>query len=168
MRRSTSAFGLSLTYQSMSDEALRVINRAAQGRLETAEAISWFERLPRQEQSHALRDLSYAIMQAHPLPADVNAAIIAGKVKPTFTPCVVLNSYPLKEALAKVGMLPENEYQKSFCVLLALFSIADRRRRETVCKNGCSHEWHDLTYCGFPCGAEQHAALDARKGIARQ
>jgi hypothetical protein len=28
--------------------------------------------------------------------------------------------------------------------LVALFAIADKRRRDTICHNRCNHEWHNI------------------------
>ena len=38
--------------------------------------------------------------------------------------------------------LPEPERDKAFRLFLALFSLADERRRKTECASGCSHWWH--------------------------
>ncbi|MFE2517586.1 DUF5958 family protein, partial [Streptomyces mirabilis] len=37
------------------------------------------------------------------------------------------------------------ELTKSFRLLVALFSIADTRRRTLYCVGGCGHEWHNLS-----------------------
>ncbi|WP_327189671.1 DUF5958 family protein [Streptomyces xinghaiensis] len=41
--------------------------------------------------------------------------------------------------------LPAYELTKSFRLLIALFSIADTRRRTLYCAGGCSHAWHNLS-----------------------
>ncbi|MET9412450.1 DUF5958 family protein [Streptomyces sp. NPDC002935] len=41
--------------------------------------------------------------------------------------------------------LPAYELTKSFRLLVALFSIADTRRRTLHCAGGCGHEWHNLS-----------------------
>jgi hypothetical protein len=48
----------------------------------------------------------------------------------------------LKFQVAKLLKLPHAERERSFRLLLALFQIADERRRSTACLNSCSHWWH--------------------------
>ncbi|WP_406483046.1 DUF5958 family protein [Streptomyces sp. NBC_01615] len=38
--------------------------------------------------------------------------------------------------------LPSYDRARAFRLLVALFAIADTRRRERHCVGGCSHEWH--------------------------
>jgi hypothetical protein len=40
--------------------------------------------------------------------------------------------------------LPSYDRARAFLLLVALFAIADTRRRERYCAGGCSHEWHQL------------------------
>ncbi|WP_251069735.1 DUF5958 family protein [Streptomyces sp. ISL-96] len=40
---------------------------------------------------------------------------------------------------------PSPPLVKSFRLLVALFSIANARRRALHCVGGCSHEWHNLS-----------------------
>lgn len=66
-------------------------------------------------------------------------------LKPTFTPIVILNSYPIKIAFNKLSELPEIERKKTIKSLLWIFKITDTERRSTECKNGCDHEWHCIS-----------------------
>ena len=83
-------------------------------------------------------------MQSHPTVDEITDGIIKSNLKPTYTPCVLLVKKPLKEAMAQIHNLPENELLKSFILLLSIFSIADKRRKETECSGGCNHQWHNL------------------------
>jgi hypothetical protein len=65
-------------------------------------------------------------------------------LKSTYTPIVILKSFPVKIAFNKLASLPENENEKILTSLLWIFRITDTQRRNTECKNGCSHFWHDL------------------------
>ncbi|MGC4998814.1 DUF5958 family protein [Streptomyces sp. DT195] len=38
-----------------------------------------------------------------------------------------------------------NERRKAFKLLVAALSIADARRRERFCVDGCGHWWHSLS-----------------------
>ncbi|WP_406845429.1 DUF5958 family protein [Flavobacterium soyae] len=60
-------------------------------------------------------------------------------LKPTYTPIVLLKTYPTKIALQKLVQLPESENKKTITSMLWIFKITDTERRNTKCKNGCSH-----------------------------
>ncbi|MFD7321069.1 DUF5958 family protein [Streptomyces sp. NPDC059875] len=61
-------------------------------------------------------------------------------MRPTHTPAVMLTKW-------RFGMesLPAYELTKSFRLLVALFGIADTRRRALYCAGGCGHAWHNLS-----------------------
>jgi len=65
-------------------------------------------------------------------------------LKPTFTPIVLLTSFPTRIAFYKLAELPENENKKIITSLLWIFKVTDTERRNTECKNGCGHFWHEL------------------------
>lgn len=65
-------------------------------------------------------------------------------LKPTFTPIVLLTSFPTRIAFYKLAELPENENKKTITSLLWIFKVTDTERRNTECKNGCGHFWHEL------------------------
>ena len=71
-------------------------------------------------------------------------AIISIPIKQTFTPIVILNEFSTKIAFKKLSELPESEYEKIIISLLWIFKITDTERRETECKNGCGHYWHNI------------------------
>jgi len=65
-------------------------------------------------------------------------------LKPTYTSIVILKTYPTKIALSKLALLPKSENVKTITVLLWIFKITDTERRNTDCKNGCGHFWHEI------------------------
>jgi hypothetical protein len=71
-------------------------------------------------------------------------AINSIPLKPTFTPIIILKSFSTKIAFNKLASLPENENKKVITSLLWIFKITDTERRNTECKNGCGHFWHEL------------------------
>ncbi|GAA2467337.1 hypothetical protein GCM10023100_19350 [Actinocorallia cavernae] len=91
-----------------------VLNELAQGDAPLADGVEWFERLSEGDQREVLRTL----------------------VSP---PAVMLTKW-------RFGMaaLPVHELTKSFRLLVALFGVADTRRRELYCAGGCAHAWHNL------------------------
>jgi hypothetical protein len=121
------------------------LNRIAQGLVHEDVGLQWFERLTAAERAAVLRDLAYITHQSNPKFEEVPQAVVRSGLNPTFTPCVVLRKADRPtNALSRIASLPEPEHVKSFRLLMALFSIADARRRETQCKDGCTHEWHNL------------------------
>lgn len=65
-------------------------------------------------------------------------------LKPTSTPIVILKQFQTKIAFNKLVQLPEIENKKTVTALLRIFKIIDTERRNTECKNGCGHFWHDI------------------------
>ncbi|GGU61307.1 DUF5958 family protein [Streptomyces lavendofoliae] len=43
------------------------------------------------------------------------------------------------------GLAPPDRRRKAFRLLIAVLAIADGRRRERFCSDGCSHWWHRLS-----------------------
>ena len=130
--------------QALSPDA-KMLNRVAQGRLPFTDAVRWFESLPETEQPGWLKTIALMCHQAHPLHEEIDPAITLAELRPTFTPCVMIRAAVRPEhALDRVATLPADERQKAFRLMFALYCIADTRRRQTQCKNGCSHEWHNF------------------------
>lgn len=65
-------------------------------------------------------------------------------LKPTYTPIVLLKTFPTRIAFNKLNELPENEHKKTITSLLWIFKVTDTERRNTECKNGCGHFWHEI------------------------
>jgi len=126
----------------MNAENFILLNQYAQGVRKIEDGKDWFSNLSSDEQLLILRELSNLILQAGASINDVNEAIQKSRLKATFTPCVLLQKGSLKIQLSKVLALPFSEYAKVFSLFISLLSIADTRRRNTKCKNGCSHWWH--------------------------
>ena len=121
------------------------LNRIAQNLVPVKEGIEWFVALAQEEQRSVLSALAYITSQSHPLASEVEPAIAEAGLKPTFTPCVMVLKAPRPEkGCQRLPGLPPDEWVKSFRLMIALFALADRRRRETSCRNGCTHDWHNL------------------------
>jgi hypothetical protein len=94
--------------------------------------------------------LNNYIFNSIPNKSDYNSdsyqkAIVSIPIKQTFTPIIILNKFSTKNAFKKLSELPESEYEKIIISLLWIFKITDTERRETECKNGCGHYWHNIT-----------------------
>jgi hypothetical protein len=129
------------------DELL--LNQVAQGVLTAGDGATWFQALQADCQREVLRWLANMATQAGARTEDAEPAIRTAGLKPTLTPCVLLTKEYLPVQLAKIVNLPAGESLKSFRLLMALFQIADARRRAIRCAGGCSHWWHrDLADAG--------------------
>ncbi|MBI0300670.1 hypothetical protein JBE04_41020 [Streptomyces sp. PRKS01-29] len=125
-------------------ESERMINEVAQGLRGMDDAVSWFGSLDQAEQRAVLQEVVRYSMQAHATAEDGRNGLAQSGVKPTMTPAVLIAREPILEQMGKIINLPSNEYIKSFRVLLSTFAVADTRRRETECRGGCNHAWHNL------------------------
>ncbi|MFE7354555.1 DUF5958 family protein [Streptomyces sp. NPDC057543] len=116
-----------------------ILNELAQGLRPTAEGVEWFEGLSEDDQRKILHALVLFCGQARAREDDVPESIARSGIRPTHTPAVMLTKW-------RFGMdqLPAYELAKSFRLLVALFSIADTRRRTLYCARGCGHAWHNL------------------------
>ncbi|MEU0370038.1 DUF5958 family protein [Streptomyces sp. NPDC006283] len=117
-----------------------ILNELAQGLRSTTEGVEWFESLPEDDQRRVLHALVLFCGQARACEGDVPESIARSGIRPTHTPAVMLTKW-------RFGMedLPAYELTKSFRLLVALFSIADTRRRALHCAGGCGHEWHNFS-----------------------
>jgi hypothetical protein len=125
------------------------LNQMAQGIIPEVEGHAWFEGLDDGQRALALGALSLMCQQSHPTVQEGQQAILRAGLKKTFTPCVILGKAALPgKAVGNIAALPAAEQVKAFRLLIALFSIADARRRATQCSNGCGHAWHQLKQSG--------------------
>lgn len=115
------------------------LNQIAQEVVTIEQGLQWFKNLQEDQQREIFRDLVFIICQAKAKPVDAENAVARSGLSPTFTPCVLLfkamkeqpyASSVLEQALWKIMGLPENEREKSFRLFIALFQVADARRRE--------------------------------------
>lgn len=118
-----------------------ILNELAQGLRPTAEGVEWFEGLSEDDRRKVLHTLVLFCGQARAHQDDVPESIARSGIRPTHTPAVMLTKW-------RFGMedLPTHELTKSFRLLIALFGIADTRRRTLRCAGECGHEWHNLPH----------------------
>lgn len=121
------------------------LNRLAQGLDPLEQGVMWFNAMEIGERRAIFRDLGVFVLQAHPTAEEVHLAVAQSGLRPTVTPVVMLVNTRLREAVAKMQSLPPKELERSFCLLILLLGIADMRRREGSCAEGCTHWWHQLS-----------------------
>lgn len=122
------------------------LNQIAQ-QVRTVEAgTDWLLRMADDEQESVLGVLATMIHQAHPRLEEVPIAIARSGLKPSYTPCVVLSRATTHRQVVvrayQVADLIPAERAKAFRLLMALFQLADERRRATQCLGQCAHWWH--------------------------
>ncbi|MEW2586144.1 DUF5958 family protein [Streptomyces virginiae] len=123
-----------------------VLNELAQGLRPMSQGIAWFDALHPEEQSEALVFLRHHCVQARAVAEDGPEGIRRAGLRPTHTPAVLITRGRINEQLGKIASLaPRDERRKAFRLLVAMLAIADERRRERSCSNGCGHWWHRLS-----------------------
>ncbi|MET7520511.1 DUF5958 family protein [Streptomyces sp. NPDC005480] len=61
-------------------------------------------------------------------------------LRPAHTPAVLITRGRIDQQLGKIaGLAPLDERRKVFRLLIAVLTIADARRRERFCSDGCGH-----------------------------
>ena len=113
-----------------------LLNQIAQGIRPIEDAVS--VGVASEELWESLRRM---VQQAHPSREDVEAAIGAAGLERTFTPCVLLLKDRTPARLAQVSELRGKDAERALRLLLAVFSVADARRRAS-CPPACHHGWH--------------------------
>ncbi|MEU6312867.1 DUF5958 family protein [Streptomyces sp. NPDC047014] len=111
-----------------------------------AQGMAWFEALGPAEQSEVLWFLRHHCVQARVVAEDGPEGIRCAGLRPTHTPAVLITRGRIDQQLGKISSLaPRDERRKAFRLLVAVLAIADGRRRERCCSDGCGHWWHQLS-----------------------
>ncbi|MFE2888911.1 DUF5958 family protein [Streptomyces sp. NPDC059272] len=85
-------------------------------------------------------------VQARATTEDGPESVRRAGLRATHTPAVLLARGPIDRQLGRIaGLTPHDERLKSFRLLIAVLAVADGRRRERFCSDGCGHAWHHLS-----------------------
>ena len=122
---------------SIEDEIL--VNKYGQNLISIQELIDKFELLDLAPKKIFLNDIIYLIMQSKPNYGDIDLAIKESELKPTFTPCVLLQKGVANHHLKKIIELPDAELNKVFVLLLSLFKVAYIKRFDI--EKGNPNKW---------------------------
>lgn len=109
------------------DKAI-TLNKYGQGLIVSEILVYEFSEFGLIEKRNYLREIIALILQSKPFEKDIQSAILESKLKPTFTPCVLLTKGVTNHHLQKIADLPESELNKALLLLLALFKISYQRR----------------------------------------
>jgi hypothetical protein len=121
------------------------LNQLAQGLVPAEKGTTWFAASDEQGQAEILIRLSVMVQQTHPNQAEIQQGISRSGVKSTRAVAALLAREPLSPQLRKARALPRHEWPFVFRVLLAVFAVADARRRTSneLCRSGRCHHWWD-------------------------
>ena len=118
-----------------------LINKYGQSLIVVEQLTERFSLLDLPQKKLFLNDILYLIMQSKPKDEDIEPAITESKLKPTYTPCVLIKKGFANHNLQKLLEFPENELKKVFVLLLSLFKIAYERRFK-IEKNNPDKWWY--------------------------
>jgi hypothetical protein len=118
-----------------------LINKYGQGLINSEPLLFNFKSLEVTSKKNFLTDLLFLLQQSKPTDSDIEPAILASGLKPTYTPCVLLRKGVAMHNLEKLIKLPENEQDKVFLLLLSLFKIA-YQKRFAIEKNHPNKWWY--------------------------
>ena len=120
------------------------INKISQSYITKEEGLEWFLNSSEGDRKGILESLNRCLHQSHPYEVEIEEGILNSGLKETYTPCVIFRSNNFSNARHKTLSLPSHEWVKVYTLWITIFSIADTRRRNTDCKDGCDHYWHNL------------------------
>jgi hypothetical protein len=120
------------------------INEIAQGLVSLDEGLKWFDGETVDSRADIMRSLDLCVFQSHPSIDDIEQGIKKSGLEESYSPCVLIRKKPLNQVGQKILEMPELDLRRSFILLISVFSVADLRRRETQCKDGCTHDWHNI------------------------
>jgi hypothetical protein len=117
-----------------------LLNKYGQGLIGLSELTELLSQKNLSERKDFMGGLVDLIMQSKPINEDVKPAIALSGLKPTATPCVLLDAKGISmSTLQKIVSLPEMEVTKAFNLLMQVFKIAYSRRYEA--EKGSPHKW---------------------------
>jgi len=126
-----------------------LINKIAQGKIDFKLGLELLLNDEDYNFEKLFKILRIYIFNSIPNKVDYNSEVYQNALKTiplksTYTPIVILKTFPTKIAFNKLISLPSAENIKTITALLWIFKITDTQRRNTECKNGCDHFWHQL------------------------
>ena len=108
-----------------------IINKIAQNKIDFKVGL---QQLLQYNFEELFMTLNNYIINSIPNKTDYNTqayqnALATIPLKPTYTPIVILTTYPTKIAFNKLPLLPKSENKKTITALLWIFKITDTERR---------------------------------------
>ena len=120
------------------------INKLVQGEYGTVAAGRWFEKFNPVQQREIVLLVRQHLEQSNPGQEGVDYIIDRGYLNWTPTQSDFFREHPYDLAIVKASEVPDEELDVSFNALITLYRHFDKQQRNTICKGGCDHEWHNL------------------------
>jgi transcription initiation factor IIE alpha subunit len=119
-----------------------LINKYGQGVITIDPLVNLFNNLGIENKKNYLEEILHLILQSKPNNDDIEPAIEQSKLRPTYTPCILLKRGGVaNHNLKKLVNLPNNEQEKVLILLMSLFRIAYLRRFNNE-KNNPGKWWY--------------------------
>lgn len=112
----------------MTIQDVLLINKYGQELVNVNPLLDIFNNFNLIQKREYLGELLEFIQQSKPNDSDIEPAIQQSKLKPTYTPCVLLMQGVATYRLERIVNLPEDELQKALKLLMSLFKLAYQRR----------------------------------------
>ncbi|MEU3317125.1 DUF5958 family protein [Streptomyces sp. NPDC006662] len=123
----------------------RHVQRVGSGAAPDGTGHRLVRRTPRRGAGRSPALLSHYCIQARATSDDGPEAIRRASLRATHTPAVLITRGRINEQLGRIASLaPLDERRKAFRLLISVLAVADDRRRQRFCSDGCGHEWHRL------------------------
>lgn len=120
-------------------------NQFCQGIFSEEKLITFFLARNAEQKRKVLNDLVHLMTQSKITEGDVNYALKNSKLKPTYTPCILIRKGLTHGTFQKIIALPEHELCKSFKLFIHLFKIGYLRRYEEEKGNPSKWWYWDLS-----------------------
>lgn len=130
----------------MLSEELLKINKIAQGGLGLMVSLGWFKEFDNAKQREIVLTTRMCVERANPKQKGVDYLIEKGFFTIVPFQLKLIKEGSFNQAIVKISEVPDDELLGSFIALMFLLQHFDDVQRRTVCKNGCDHEWHNLTW----------------------
>lgn len=118
-----------------------LVDKFGQSLIDASELLTEFDACDLVCKRRTLNDILYLVLQSKVADSDIDMAIKNSRLKPSFTPCVMLKKGTALHNLERMAGLPEAELGKVYILLLHLFKIGYQRRFEDE-KNNVSKWWY--------------------------
>jgi hypothetical protein len=130
----------------MLSEELLKINKIAQGEVGLMLSWDWFKEFDFIKQREIVLMTRMCVERANPKQKGVDYLIERGFFSIVPYQFELIKKEPYDKAILKISEVADGELFNSFIGLMFLLQHFDDVQRKTVCKNGCDHEWHNLTW----------------------
>jgi lactoylglutathione lyase len=130
----------------MLSKELLTINKTVQGEIGTMEALRWFIQFDTAKQREIVSMTRICLERASPSQEGVDRIIDSGHLNLTPHQLDIFIENHYSQAIIKTSEVTDDELGDSFYALITLYRHFDELERKTICKKGCDHEWHNLTW----------------------